>query len=55
MTKLDRVRIRELFDLRSPLFEFTGGGYTDDPFPVWHELRDRGPVLEGTVHRTDGL
>ena len=55
MTKLDRVRIRELFDLRSPLFEFTGGGYTDDPFPVWHELRDRGPVLEGTVHSLMGF
>ena len=52
---LDRERIRELFDLRSPLFEFTGGGYTDDPFPVWHELRDRGPVLEGTVHELMGF
>ena len=55
MTKLDRERIRELFDLRSPLFEFTGGGYTDNPFPVWHELRDRGPVLEGTVHHLMGF
>ncbi|HET6948874.1 MAG TPA: cytochrome P450 [Acidimicrobiales bacterium] len=51
---LDRERIRELFDLRSSYNEYTGGGYTGDPYPVWHELRDAGPVLPGTVHELTG-
>lgn len=51
---LDRDRIRELFDLRSSFNEWTGGGYTEDPYPVWHELRAKGPVLAGTVHELTG-
>ena len=47
---LDRDRIRELFDLRSNLDFNAGGTYTDDPYPVWHELRAQRPVHPGTVH-----
>jgi cytochrome P450 len=47
---LDREEIRRLFDLRSSFNAFSGGGYTDDPFPKWHALRESGPVHEGTVH-----
>lgn len=52
---LDRERIRELFDLRSSFNEYTGGGFTGDPYPRWHELREQGPVVEGTVHALTGL
>jgi cytochrome P450 len=51
---LDRERIRELFDLRSSFNQLAGGDYTDDPYPAWHELRRRGPVLAGTVHELTG-
>jgi len=51
---LDRARIRELFDLRSSYNAYTGGDYTDDPNPVWHDLRARGPVVPGTVHELTG-
>jgi len=54
-TTLDRERIRKLFDLRSSFNEFVGGRYTDDPYPIWHELRERGPVLEGTLHGLMGI
>lgn len=52
---LDRERIRELFDLRSEFNAFTGGDYTDDPNPIWHQLRESGPVLPGTVHELTGF
>ncbi len=52
--KLDRERIRELFDLRR-----RGGGsyglYQDDPYPAWHRLRETGPVHEGVVHELIGF
>ncbi len=52
--KLDRERIRELFDLRR-----RGGGsfgaYTGDPNPALHRLRETGPVHEGTVHQLIGF
>jgi cytochrome P450 len=51
---LDRDRVRELFDLRSNLNLGSGGGYTDDPYPVWHELRSTAPVHPGTVHELTG-
>jgi cytochrome P450 len=54
MPALDRDRIRELFDLRNANNQFTGGQYEADPYPVWHELRERGPVLAGTVHALTG-
>lgn len=55
VSKLDRDRIRELFDLRSSFNDYSGGSYSEDPYPVWHDLRARGPVVEGTVHELSGL
>src|SRR5215207_5909987 len=48
---LDRERIRELFDLRRR-GDARGGGpvYMTDPYPELHQLRESGPVHEGTVH-----
>jgi cytochrome P450 len=54
LQSLDRERIRELFDLRSAFNVQSGGDYTDDPNPVWHELRATGPVHAGTVHELTG-
>lgn len=51
---LDRDRLRELFDLRSSFNELMGGAYRDDPYPVWHELRERGAVLPGVLHELTG-
>jgi cytochrome P450 len=52
--KLDRERIRDLFDLRR-----RGGGsfgaYVDDPYPALHRLRETGPVHEGIVHELIGF
>jgi cytochrome P450 len=47
---LPRDELRRLFDLRSSHNSFSGGSYTGDPFPKWHELRESGPVHEGVVH-----
>jgi cytochrome P450 len=51
---LDRDRLRELFDLRSSYNSFSGGSYQDDPYPIWHRLREQGPVLPGTLHELTG-
>jgi cytochrome P450 len=53
-TALDRDRLRELFDLRASYNAGAGGAYVDDPYPKWAELRERGPVHEGTVHELTG-
>jgi cytochrome P450 len=55
LPSLDRERIRELFDLRKNSASFSGGGYTGDPHPRWHELRDSGPIHAGTVHDLTGF
>ncbi len=47
---IDRRRLSELFDLRSSTNAASGGGYTEDPYPAFHRLRDSGPVHPGTVH-----
>lgn len=52
---LDLERIRKLFDLQGGLFELNGGWFEDDPYPIWRDLRERGPILEGTVHELSGL
>jgi cytochrome P450 len=52
---LDVERMRKLFDLRGGLFELNGGWFEDDPYPIWRELRERGPIHEGTVHELSGL
>ena len=54
MAGLDRDRVRELFDLRSAFNVHNGGDYEADPYPIWHELRETGPVHEGTVHALSG-
>jgi cytochrome P450 len=51
---LDREELRRLFDLRNSYNAFAGGLYTDDPYPIWHELRERAPVHEGIVHELTG-
>jgi cytochrome P450 len=32
-----------------------GGGFEDDPYPIWHRLREAGPVHPGTVHELTGV
>ena len=39
--QLDLERVRELFDLSSNTRDYNGGTYRDDPYPVWHRLRER--------------
>ncbi|NUU26345.1 MAG: cytochrome P450 [Streptomycetaceae bacterium] len=51
---LDRARVRELFDLRGSYLAEVGGGYRDDPYPVWHRLREQAAVHPGTVHELTG-
>ena len=51
---LDRDRLRELFDLRSSYNAWAGGAYEHDPYPVWHRLREEGPVLPGVLHELTG-
>lgn len=52
--KLDKRQIRELFDLRSAANIHSGGGYEDDPYPRWRELRETAPVHAGTPHELTG-
>ncbi|MWA01923.1 cytochrome P450 [Actinomadura sp. LD22] len=52
---LDVDRVRELFDLRGSFVAQAGGGYEDDPYPIWRSLRERAPVHEGTVHELTGV
>ena len=51
---LDRARIRELFDLRRNSGIMSGGDYTEDPYPVWRDLRSLAAVHPGTVHELTG-
>jgi cytochrome P450 len=51
---LDRQRIRELFDLRASYNAQYGGTYLEDPYPVWHRLREEAPVHPGVVHELTG-
>lgn len=51
---LDRDKLRQLFDLRSSYNQWAGGGYEDDPYPVWHRLREEGPVVPGILHELTG-
>jgi len=47
MPALDPARLRELFDLRSNVYASRGGSFADDPYPMFHTLRETGPVHEG--------
>jgi cytochrome P450 len=51
---LDRAELRRLFDLRGSFNAHSGGGYTDDPYPKWRELRERAAVHPGIVHELTG-
>jgi cytochrome P450 len=51
---LDRTRLRELFDLRSASHAGSVGGFEDDPYPVWHRLREQAPIHPGTLHELTG-
>jgi cytochrome P450 len=52
---LDPTRIRELFDLRSHVYDKMGGFFEEDPYPAFHRLRETGPVHPGTVGRLVGF
>jgi cytochrome P450 len=52
---LDRARIRELFDLRVSFNALFGGTYDQDPYPIWHRLREQAPVHAGIVHELTGF
>ncbi len=43
-----------LFDLRSSYNAFSGGDYTDDPYPIWRELREQRARARGHVHELTG-
>ncbi len=51
--RLDRQRIRELFDLRRRT-EYSGTAYRGDPYPAFQRLRESGPVHEGIPHELIG-
>jgi cytochrome P450 len=53
-TLLPREELRRLFDLRSSYNAHSGGGYTADPYPKWHALRDAAPIHGGVVHELTG-
>ncbi len=52
---LDVSRVRQLFDLRTNINAQAGGGYEEDPYPVWRALRDQAPVHRGIVHELTGF
>lgn len=54
-TKLDIDRVKQLFNLRGSYLALTGGSYEGDPYPLFHHLRERGPVHPGTVHELIGI
>jgi cytochrome P450 len=43
-----------MFDLRSEMNSYSGGGFIKDPYPRFHELREAGPIHSGTVHELLG-
>jgi cytochrome P450 len=47
---LDLDRVRQLFDLSSNIHAQNGGTYRDDPHPLWHSLRQKADIHEGTLH-----
>lgn len=52
---LDPDRVRRLFDLAGNVQGWNGGHYRADPYPVWHDLRERAAIHEGTVHELSGV
>ena len=39
---LDAKRLKELFDLRSDVYETRGGSFEGDPYPAFNRLRGTG-------------
>lgn len=54
-TLLDSERVRKLFDLASSYNARLGGSFRDDPYPIWHALREKAAVQPGTVHELSGF
>jgi cytochrome P450 len=52
---LDRERLRQVFDLRIDAHSASVAGYTDDPYPRWHRLRQEAPVHHGALHELTGF
>src|SRR5580692_10621846 len=52
---LDPDRVRQLFDLANHVQGWNGGNFTEDPYPIWHRLREQAPVHQGTVHALSGV
>ncbi|MGF7238949.1 MAG: cytochrome P450, partial [Frankia sp.] len=51
---LDRARLREVFDLRNEANLGAVGGFEEDPYPRWRELRELAAVHPGTLHELTG-
>ncbi len=45
--RLDPVRLKELFDLNSPIYATRGGSFDTDPYPILNRLRDEAAIHEG--------
>jgi cytochrome P450 len=55
IVSLDRERLRRVFDLRSDAHSGSVAGYMEDPYPMWHRLRQETPVHPGTLHDLTGF
>ena len=51
---LDRDHLRQVFDLRNQANSETVGDFDEDPYPIWHGLREQGVVHRGTLHELTG-
>jgi cytochrome P450 len=47
--RLDKERVRQLYDLTGSVYETRGGAFEVDPYPRFAELRESGPVHEGVA------
>jgi cytochrome P450 len=47
LPRLDPARLRELFDLSGEVYATRGGAFDVDVYPIFHALRESGPVHEG--------
>ena len=52
---LDFDRVKRVFDLAGNYLAWTGGNYTEDPYPAWERLRSEAPVHPGIVHELMGI
>ena len=54
LTRLDRARLRQVFDLRNDANLGSVTDYREDPYPRWRELREQAPVHPGVYHELLG-